>query len=230
MKSLTSILLVSILVSTSFFNFNIVTGNHEKVILDSVRQYGNGYRYNIQGWIYLYIEGEPYERGFQHGYLLSEEIVDMIYRWSNMIHNHPKIKKLNNFISEDKYDKITETWWNFCTKYSIKFYKDKYEDYKEYKDEIQGIADGVNSRGSKIFGRNVTYNDILTCNEMYEFLSKITQGKFRRGFHRVIINVTVLLQQEMQQQTVDWFLPTQCGVPIKLLCGGGLIILLLDGV
>ncbi|OGS40964.1 MAG: hypothetical protein A3K77_07070 [Euryarchaeota archaeon RBG_13_31_8] len=182
--------------STSFFNFNIVTGNQEKVILDSVRQYGNGYRYNIQGWIYLYIEGEPYERGFQHGYLLSEEIVDMINRWSSMIHSHPKINKFNKRISEEKYDKITEIFWNFCTKYSYKFYKDKYEDYPEYKDEIQGIADGVASRGSKIFGRNVTYKDILTCNEMYEFLSKITQGKFRRGFHPFLTLFKNLLEVE----------------------------------
>jgi len=196
MKNLVSILLVLLLVLTSFFNFNIVTGNQEKVIQESVRQYGNGYRYNIQGWIYLYIEGEPYERGFQHGYLLSEEIVDMINRWSSMIHFHPRISKLNKIISEEKYDKITEIFWNFCTKYSYKFYKDKFEDYPEYKDEIQGIADGVTSRGSKIFGRNVTYRDILTCNEMYEFLSKITQGKFRRGFHPLLTLFKNLLEVE----------------------------------
>jgi hypothetical protein len=28
---------------------------------------GNGYRYDSNGWIYLHIEGEPFERGFQHG-------------------------------------------------------------------------------------------------------------------------------------------------------------------
>jgi len=30
---------------------------------------GKGYRYNIQGWVYIHIEGEPYERGYQYGYL-----------------------------------------------------------------------------------------------------------------------------------------------------------------
>jgi outer membrane protein assembly factor BamB len=196
MKRVTCILIVITLISTSFFNFNLVTGNEEKVIINSVRQFENAYRYNIQGWIYLYIEGEPYERGYQHGYLLSEEIVDMINRWSNMIHLHPRINKLNKIISEEKYDKITEIFWNFCTKYSYKFYKDNYEDYPEYKDEIQGIADGVTSRGSKIFGRNVTYKDILTCNEMYEFLSKITEGKFRRGIHPLLTLFKNLLEVE----------------------------------
>jgi outer membrane protein assembly factor BamB len=113
-----------------------------------------------------------------------------------MIHLYPRINELNKIISEEKYDKITEIWWNFCTKYSYKFYKDKYDDYPEYKDEMQGIADGVASRGSKIFGRNVTYKDILTCNEMYEFLSKITQGKFRRGIHPLLTFFKNLVEVE----------------------------------
>lgn len=186
MKRFTCILLVFILISTSFFTFN-VTGENEKTLTDSnLRQYENGYRYNIQGWIYLHIEGEPYERGYQHGYLLANEIVDMINRWSNMIHNQPTIKKLDKFISEEKYHKISEVWWNFCKKECFKIYKDKYEEYPEYKQEIQGIADGAKSRGAKVFGRDVTYEDILTCNQMYEFLSKYTVKKLRRGFHPLL--------------------------------------------
>ena len=32
------------------------------------------WRHEKHGWIYLHIEGEPRERGFQHGYLLAKEI------------------------------------------------------------------------------------------------------------------------------------------------------------
>jgi len=32
------------------------------------------WRHEKHGWIYLHVEGEPRERGFQHGYLLAEEI------------------------------------------------------------------------------------------------------------------------------------------------------------
>ena len=39
----------------------------------SSANFGKGYRYNVQGWIYLHIEGEPYERGYQHGHLLAIE-------------------------------------------------------------------------------------------------------------------------------------------------------------
>ena len=29
--------------------------------------YGPAYRYPVGGWLYLHIEGQPYERGYQHG-------------------------------------------------------------------------------------------------------------------------------------------------------------------
>jgi len=35
-------------------------------------------RYEKNGWIYLRIEGEPRERGFQHGYLLAKEITESL--------------------------------------------------------------------------------------------------------------------------------------------------------
>ncbi len=142
-------------------------------------QYGKGYRYNIQGWIYVHIEGDPYERGFQHGYLLSDEIVDLITRWSNMIHNQPQIKPITSHFSQDRYEHFSNRWWDFCVKQCVQFYGDKYPE--EYRQEIQGIADGVNHAGGKIFGRNLTVDDILTSNEMYEYLSKITLTQ--RGIH-----------------------------------------------
>src|SRR5437667_11918469 len=35
-----------------------------------------GKRFERAGWIYLHVEGEARERGFQHGYLLAKEIAD----------------------------------------------------------------------------------------------------------------------------------------------------------
>src|SRR3954463_13182356 len=40
----------------------------------TVQRYGPAYRYPQAGWIVLHIEGEPYERGVQHGRLLAPEI------------------------------------------------------------------------------------------------------------------------------------------------------------
>src|SRR5262245_5973793 len=44
----------------------------------SVQRFEKGYRFPQSGWIVLHIEGEPYERGFQHGRLLAPEIVATI--------------------------------------------------------------------------------------------------------------------------------------------------------
>src|SRR6184192_2928797 len=41
----------------------------------SVQRHGKGYRYPQAGWIVLHVEGEPYERGYQHGRLLAPEIL-----------------------------------------------------------------------------------------------------------------------------------------------------------
>src|ERR1700757_3180957 len=40
----------------------------------SVQRYGPAYRYPQAGWIVLHIEGDPYERGYQHGRLPGPEI------------------------------------------------------------------------------------------------------------------------------------------------------------
>src|ERR1700746_1585849 len=44
----------------------------------SVQGYGPAYRYPQAGWIVLHIEGKPYDRGYQHGYLMAPEIVSYL--------------------------------------------------------------------------------------------------------------------------------------------------------
>ncbi|HDQ15751.1 MAG TPA: hypothetical protein ENN45_01680, partial [Bacteroidetes bacterium] len=123
----------------------------------------------VNGWIYLYIEGEPYERGYQHGYLLAPEIIDMMTRWSNVIHNGPIISWFASTESSN-YDQVSEAWWNFCRRGIDRQFWYRFPD--EYKKEIQGIADGVNARGLKFRDREVDYLDILSINEMYEFMTR----------------------------------------------------------
>src|SRR5437762_10636876 len=40
----------------------------------AVQRYGPAYRFPQDGWTVLHIEGEPYERGYQHGRLMAGEI------------------------------------------------------------------------------------------------------------------------------------------------------------
>jgi hypothetical protein len=44
----------------------------------SVQRHGPAYRFPQAGWIVLHVEGEPYDRGFQHGKLLAPEIASYI--------------------------------------------------------------------------------------------------------------------------------------------------------
>ena len=46
----------------------------------TVRTFGPAYRYPAAGWIYLHIEGKPYERGYQHGHLMAREIPEYLER------------------------------------------------------------------------------------------------------------------------------------------------------
>ena len=40
------------------------------------------YRYDKNGWIFLHIEGGPFERGFQRGYLSANEIDEFLHTLS----------------------------------------------------------------------------------------------------------------------------------------------------
>ena len=36
------------------------------------------YRFETNGWIYVHLEGPPQQIGYQHGYILAEEIKDLL--------------------------------------------------------------------------------------------------------------------------------------------------------
>ncbi len=160
--------------------FAFISPLNYAIAVDNNGTYENACRYNVNGFIYLHIEGEPYERGYQHGYLLYAEIADMIYRWSNIIHNCPvMIKYLPIDENSSKYEELSEKWWNECKKLSMKIFWPYYPE--EYREEIRGIADGARARGVEIYGEPITYEDVLTLNEMYELMSILVNPT--KSFH-----------------------------------------------
>ncbi|MBN2603770.1 MAG: PQQ-like beta-propeller repeat protein [Candidatus Thermoplasmatota archaeon] len=189
---LTSVFLI---ISCPFSSFSIASPIDTAYIKDSSFDDIQGaHRYNVQGWVYVYIEGDPYERGYQYGKLAPNEIVDLMNRWSNMIHNHPILKPLNGILSKDNYQKISDIWWNFCKKNIVEIYWDKFPE--EYQNEIKGIAAGVNSEDGKFHGRSIDYQDVLVSNMMYEFLSKLTYHRLAKGFHP-LLTLFKYLQEEI---------------------------------
>jgi len=45
---------------------------------ETVRWFGPAFRYTDGGWTFVHIEGEPFDRGYQYGYLLATEIASYI--------------------------------------------------------------------------------------------------------------------------------------------------------
>ncbi len=113
--------------------------------METVRWAGKGFRYDEGGWIFVHIEGEPYERGHQFGQLAPQEIVRYI-------------EKLG--IEKDKTD--ANKGWNHQRLLADALFLRKYD--AEYLEEMKGIADGANKAGAKFRDRELDLLDIVTLN------------------------------------------------------------------
>ncbi|MCX6670116.1 MAG: C45 family autoproteolytic acyltransferase/hydrolase [Methanothrix sp.] len=109
----------------------------------ALTNFGKGYRFDKNGWIYIHIEGAPYERGYQHGYLVAPEIKEIL-------------RSLNYLAYWN-----TGKDWKFFVDAGEKMFTPRIE--QEYLEEIKGIADGA-----KAAGVNVTWQEILAWNAYYE--------------------------------------------------------------
>ncbi|MGH7175890.1 MAG: hypothetical protein ACREJC_00790, partial [Tepidisphaeraceae bacterium] len=112
---------------------------------------GPAYRYPQAGWIVLHIEGEPYERGYQHGKLMANEIADYVKCYATM----------QSPTSPSEGWKITRTMVDslFARKFD-----------PEYLEEMKGIADGAVAGGAKFDGRALDLTDIIAINVWSEVM------------------------------------------------------------
>lgn len=116
---------------------------------DAVRTFGPAYRYPAAGWIYLHIEGKPYERGYQHGYLMAKEIPEYLKRCA--------------FELAGNADK--KTWDAYRTTANALFLRGFDAEILE---EMRGIADGANAAGASWLGRRIDLIDIVVANTTVE--------------------------------------------------------------
>jgi hypothetical protein len=115
----------------------------------SVERQGAGYRYPKAGWIVLHIEGEPYERGYQHGRLLAPEIADYI-----------------KTLAGRRSTKDPGVAWREVRTMVNALFLRGYD--KEYLEEMKGIADGADAAGAKFQGRPLDFLDIVSLNSEIE--------------------------------------------------------------
>jgi hypothetical protein len=90
----------------------------------------NSYTFEKDGWTYAHLEGTPAEIGFQHGYLLYSQIEDN-YHVYKLEAEHNSDRDWAFFRNAGK----TVLWPHIDP---------------EYQAELQGIADGLKARGSKL--------------------------------------------------------------------------------
>jgi len=115
----------------------------------SVERSGPGYRFPQAGWIVLHIEGEPYERGWQHGELLAQEIAEYLGR-----------------LAAARSPKAPGDAWRDLRMACDALFLRRYE--REYLEEMKGIADGAAHAGAKLDGRPLDLLDIVTINSGIE--------------------------------------------------------------
>jgi Phospholipase B len=122
---------------------------------DAVQTFGPAYRYPAAGWIYLHIEGEPYERGYQHGHLMSREIPEYLERCAALLGS-------------------SDHWDDYRTTANALFVRGF---DREILEEMRGIADGASDAGARWKNRRVDLLDIVVANttvEMGELASAVS--------------------------------------------------------
>ncbi len=115
----------------------------------AITTYGPAYRYPVDGWIYLHIEGKPYDRGYQHGRLMAKEIPQYIARCAAEL--DPKSKNKS---------------WDLARTTASALFTHGFD--QEILQEMKGIADGASDAGARWEGRPVDLTDIVVVNTTVE--------------------------------------------------------------
>ena len=115
-------------------------------VRDAVQTFGPAYRYPAAGWIYLHIEGQPYERGYQHGHLMAREIPEYLERCAASLGSK-------------------ERWYYYRTTANALFLRGF---DREILEEMRGIAEGASDAGARWQNRRIDLLDVVVANTTVE--------------------------------------------------------------
>lgn len=122
---------------------------------DEIVEYGGGFRFDKNGWVYLHIDGEPYERGVQHGYLMAPELEELLRSLEYLAYWS------------------TGTKWEFFVKAADDLFTDHVDE--ELLLELRGIADGAQAAGV-----DITWEEVMAWNG-YEELTDYWRPNEKEG-------------------------------------------------
>src|ERR1700730_2282016 len=115
----------------------------------AVTTFGPAYRYPTGGWIYLHIEGKPFERGYQHGHLMAKEVVQYMERCAADLDSRGKKQS-----------------WDLSRTTANALFLRGFD--QEILEEMKGIAEGASDGGAKWDGRRIDLIDIVGDNTAVE--------------------------------------------------------------
>ena len=106
----------------------------------------NGIRYEMNGWVYISIKGNPFERGLAYGKLIAKDMKNVM----NTI----------RFITYNDYG----VEWNFFVDSCRKYYTPKIKEYfDEFYEEMSGFAKGADISVDEV----VAWNNYFTLTESF---------------------------------------------------------------
>ncbi|MCD4748699.1 MAG: hypothetical protein K8R59_04925 [Thermoanaerobaculales bacterium] len=117
----------------------------EYIPMETIRWSGQGFRYDDRGWIFVHIEGEPYERGYQYGSLVADEIAEYI-------------RKLGVLTKPAD----PEAGWERLVFEADALFLRGYDE--EYLEEMKGIADGAAAEDAQAWEKALGLRDIVAIN------------------------------------------------------------------
>jgi Phospholipase B len=120
----------------------------------------NATRVDKNGWIYVHLEGSPADIGYQHGYLLSGEIDDLI---KGMKVSLPHLSGKDWAFYRDAVKKLG--FWDRVD--------------KEYQEEITGIVEGMKAKG-----KHYDIDDLVVLNaniELSQYYVPMLENKKHPG-------------------------------------------------
>jgi hypothetical protein len=104
----------------------------------------NGIRYDLNGWIYVSINGNPKERGYAYGKLIAKDMKE--------------VRRILDFIIYTDFG----VEWDFFIKAANKYFSPKIrEKFPEFYEEMLGFAEGANMNVDEV----VAWNNYFTLTE-----------------------------------------------------------------
>jgi hypothetical protein len=116
-------------------------------VREAVQTFGPAYRYPAAGWIYLHIEGKPYERGFQHGHLMAREIPEYLARCADDLGGGEAAWAQHRLMADAMFLRGFD---------------------REILEEMRGIADGASDAGARWLNKRIDLIDIVVANVTVE--------------------------------------------------------------